>query len=77
MNEWAFQAFLWTITALSLLGTALNVRKLVACFYLWTLVNICWIGVDVYQGLWARSVLDGVHLVFAVWGIFSWRRSGK
>lgn len=73
MNEPFFQAFLWTITVLSLLGTVLNVRKKVSCFYLWMLVNIAWIGVDVCQGLWARFVLDSTHLVFAIWGIVSWR----
>ena len=73
MNETMFQAFLWTITALSLRGTALNVKKKASCFYIWTAVNVAWIGVDAYQDLWARLVLDFVHLVFAVWGIFSWR----
>ena len=74
MNEAAFQTFLWTITALSLVGTALNVKKRISCFYVWTVVNAAWIGVDVYQHLWARMVLDLVHLAFAVWGIVSWRR---
>lgn len=73
MNETMFQACLWTITALSLLGTALNVKKKASCFYIWTAVNVAWIGVDAYQHLWARLVLDFVHLVFAVWGIVSWR----
>ena len=75
MNELGFQTFLWAITALSLLGTALNVKKRISCFYLWTFVNIAWVFVDVWQGLWARSVLDGVHLVFAVWGIWDWTRN--
>ena len=74
MNEAAVQTFLWSLTALSLLGTALNVKKLVSCFYIWTAVNAAWIGVDAYQHLCARMVLDAVRLVFAVWGIFSWRR---
>ena len=29
-----FQAFLWGLTALSLLGTALNVKKRISCFYI-------------------------------------------
>ena len=74
MNEAAVQTFLWSLTALSLLGTALNVEKLASCFYIWTAVTAAWTGVDAYQHLWARMVLDAVHLVFAVWGIFSWRR---
>ena len=77
MNEAAFQTFLWTITALSLVGTGLNVKKRISCFYVWTVVNAAWIGVDAYQHLWARMVLDLVHLAFAVWGIVSWRRSAR
>ena len=77
MNEAAAQTFLWSLTALSLLGTALNVKKLVSCFYIWTAVNAAGIGVDAYQHLWARMVLDAVHLVFAVWGTFSWRRRAE
>ena len=54
-----FQLGLWGLTALSLLGTALNVKKRIACFYLWAVVNVAWVFVDCHQGLWARSALDG------------------
>ena len=69
-----FQLGLWLLTALSLVGTALNVKKQIACFYLWTVVNIAWVFVDFQQELYARSVLDGVHLAFAVWGIWDWTK---
>ena len=69
-----FQLGLWGLTALSLLGTALNVKKRIACFYLWAVVNVAWVFVDCHQGLWARSALDGVHFAFAVSGIFDWTR---
>ena len=69
-----FQLGLWVLTALSLAGTALNVKKRIACFYLWTVVNIAWVFVDFRQELYARSVLDGVHLAFALWGIWDWTR---
>lgn len=69
-----FQLGLWVLTALSLVGTVLNVKKRIACFYLWTVVNIAWVFVDFRQELYARSVLDGVHLAFAVWGIWDWTR---
>mgnify|MGYP004471627781 FL=1 len=39
MNEAAFQTFLWSVTAMSLVGTALNVKKRISCFYVWTVVN--------------------------------------
>ena len=69
-----FQLGLWLMTALSLVGTELNVKKRIACFYLWTVVNIAWVFVDFQQELYARSVLDGVHLAFAVWGIWDWTK---
>ena len=69
-----FQLGLWVLTALSLAGTALNVKKRIACFYLWTVVNIAWVFVDFRQELYARSVLDGVHLAFALWGIWDWTK---
>ena len=73
-SDASFQIFLWALTVASLVGTVLNVKKRIACFYLWTLVNIAWVFVDFRQELWARSVLDGVHLAFAVWGIFDWTK---
>jgi len=69
-----FQLSLWLLTALSLVGTALNVKKRISCFYIWTVVNVAWVFVDCNQGLYARSVLDGVHLAFAVWGIRDWTK---
>lgn len=77
MSEAAFQTFLWSITAMSLVGTALNVKKRISYFYVWTAVNAAWIGVDVYQHLWARMALDIVHLAFAAWGVVSWRRQAR
>ena len=65
-----FHLGLWLLTALSLIGTALNVKKRIACFYLWTVVNLAWVFVDFHQEMWARSVLAGVHLAFGVWGVW-------
>ncbi len=67
-------AFTWVFTAISLAGTALNVRKNILCFYLWAVGNVAWLGFDVASGLYSRAVLDIVHLAFAIWGIFAWRK---
>ena len=67
-------AFTWAITVLSLTGTALNVRKNIWCFYLWSVANVAWLGFDVRSGLYSRAVLDLVHLAFAIWGAVAWRR---
>jgi len=70
-------AFTWDFTAISLAGTVLNVRKNILCFYLWSVGNLAWLGFDVASGLYSRAVLDIVHLAFAIWGIFAWRKDTR
>ena len=74
MNALWQQILLWTLTAVSLLGTALNVWKLRSCFYVWAFANVAWACVDISLGLWSRLALDLVHLAFAVWGAVAWRK---
>ncbi len=64
----------WALTVLSLVGTALNVKKIKYCFYLWTVANILWFIYDIFTGLYSRSVLDAVQLGMAVWGIIAWNK---
>lgn len=68
------EVFTWFTTALCLLGTVLNVKKMVACFYLWTVGNVMWLAFDLMQGLYSRAVLDTVQLILALWGIKCWSR---
>lgn len=65
-------AFTWSVTAVCLLGTVLNVKKNVACFYLWTVGNIAWLVYDLWAGLHSRAFLDTVQLALAIWGALSW-----
>lgn len=67
--------FTWIITAVSLTGTVLNVKKHISCFYLWAFGNIAWLAFDLWSGLFSRAVLDAVQLAFAVWGIVEWSKS--
>ena len=69
------QIISWITTAICLLGTILNVKKLNACFYLWLFGNILWLCIDIYNGLWSRAILDIVQGVLAVWGIIEWRKN--
>ena len=64
----------WILTAVSLIGTVLNVKKIKYCFYIWTVSNILWLAYDIYTGLYSRAVLDAVHLAFAIWGIIVWNK---
>lgn len=64
----------WITTILCLTGTVLNVKKMVACFYLWTIGNILWLCFDISTGLYSRALLDIVQLGFAIWGIVEWSK---
>lgn len=64
----------WAFTIVCLTGTVLNVKKNIACFYLWSAGNIAWLAFDIWQGLYSRASLDAVQLAFAIWGIFEWRK---
>ena len=69
------QIISWITTAICLLGTILNVKKLNTCFYLWLIGNILWLCIDIYNGLLSRAILDIVQGVLAVWGIIEWRNN--
>ena len=64
----------WFLTAISLLGTVLNVRKKILCFYVWLIGDILWCTFDFMNGTYARSILDFVQIVLAICGIISWRK---
>ena len=66
--------FTWTVTAVCLAGTILNVKKNIICFYLWSAGNVAWLTFDLWSGVYSRAVLDAVQLSFAVWGIYEWRK---
>ena len=66
--------FTWTVTAICLLGTILNVRKNILCFYLWIVGNIAWHGFDIWSGLYSRAFLDSIQLALAIWGVIEWSR---
>ncbi|NTU88598.1 MAG: hypothetical protein HGA54_01635 [Actinobacteria bacterium] len=62
----------WIISIVCLIGTVFNVKKLRACFVLWTLGNAAWLIYDISCGLYSRALLDFVQLILAVWGIYEW-----
>lgn len=68
---------MWAVTIICLAGNALNVKKNVACFYVWMLGNICWLIYDIATGLYSRAALDFVQTGFAVWGIIEWTREKR
>ena len=63
----------WILTALSLAGSFLNVKKKVACFYLWAIGEVFWFILDVNNHVYGRAFLDFTQLAFALWGIKEWK----
>ena len=64
----------WFLTAISLSGTILNVRKNVLCFYIWLIGDILWCTFDFTQRMYGRSLLDFIQIILAICGIISWRK---
>lgn len=62
----------WLLTALSIIGTILNVKQDRRGFYLWGLANIGWVVVDANAHLYAQSALFACYFALSVWGLISW-----
>lgn len=66
--------FIWIITLLAIAGVALNVKRRIEGFYLWTFSNLGFIWVDYHVGLYAQALLFVIYTGLSLWGIFEWRK---
>jgi nicotinamide riboside transporter PnuC len=66
--------FPWTLTALSIIGAILNIRKKRSGFAVYTIANIGWIIVNIYHGIYAQAVLFLVFTGLSIWGWIEWGR---
>ena len=64
---------MWIVTALSLLGNALNIKKKRSGFMVWVIANVLWLTYDLTTGLYSRAALDIVQTAFCIWGIIEWK----
>jgi nicotinamide riboside transporter PnuC len=67
----------WIVTAICLIGTVLNVKKIQFCFVLWTIGNFLWLILDLYNKVYSRSLLDIIQLVLAIWGYVAWKKENN
>lgn len=67
----------WLLTAVSLLGVWLNIRKRAACFWIWIGTNASWAWADYTHGLPQQAALHLVYLGLAVYGAVAWARDRK
>lgn len=61
-------------SALSILGSILNIKKMNISFFIWTICNIFWIVWDVINGFTSRIIMDSFYLLTSIWGLISWTR---
>ncbi len=64
----------WILALASLAATVLNIRRVRACFIIWTATNASWAAVDFAAGLPAQGTLMCVYCALAIWGFAAWGR---
>lgn len=74
MDSDTLQLITWGLMCLSLVGVVLNVKKNIACFYIWIIANSGWVIIDLKQGLPAQAMLFVVYALTCFWGIYEWRK---
>lgn len=65
--------WLWLLTALSLVGTELNLRRRRGCFWIWGVTNVAWVAHFFWTAQWAPAVLFAWYTVSCVRGWRRWR----
>ncbi len=65
---------MWMLTAASLVGVVLNIKKKKAYFAIWAVTNAAWAGIDYRAGLTAQAALFAVYFGLACGGLVEWRR---
>lgn len=68
-----FEAITIILTIVSIIGVWLNIKKMRACFYLWSATNFSWMIVDFYREIYAQSALFFIYFILAIYGFFAWR----
>jgi nicotinamide mononucleotide transporter len=62
-------------TTTSLIAQWMMTRKLLENWVLWTIVDVVYIGMFIYKGLYLTAFNYAVYLALAVMGFFAWRKS--
>ncbi|HEY5088179.1 MAG TPA: nicotinamide riboside transporter PnuC [Gemmatimonadaceae bacterium] len=62
-------------TTISLLAQWMMTRKLIENWLLWIAVDVVYVGMFIFKGLYLTAFNYGIYLALAVLGYFTWKRS--
>lgn len=62
----------WALTALGIIGAALNAFKIGLCFIIWTVGNIGWIIVNIRRRQLQEALLFAAYLITSLIGLATW-----
>lgn len=71
------QALTWILTAMSITGVVLNVKKNRMCFIIWIIANAGWITINILHGIYAQAFLFVIYTGLSVWGWIEWSKPKK
>ena len=64
-----------SLTSFSIIGQWMQTRKILEAWLLWIAVDVFYVGMFVFKGLYLTAGLYAVFLYLAAVGFISWRRS--
>ena len=64
-----------TLTSFSIIGQWMQTRKILEAWLLWIAVDVFYVGMFIFKGLFLTAGLYAVFLYLAALGFISWRRS--
>lgn len=64
-----------TLTSFSIIAQWMQTRKLLEAWLVWLAVDVFYVGMFLYKGLYPTAALYAVFLYLAVLGFVEWRRS--
>ncbi|MDR3179242.1 MAG: nicotinamide mononucleotide transporter family protein [Oscillospiraceae bacterium] len=69
--------YTWITAAISIIASYLNIKKKVACFYLWKITAIFHTIIDIKNQQYGRAFLDVFLLIINIYGIIVWTKDEK
>jgi len=67
----------WLTSIAALIGVWFNIRKHVACFWIWAFTNAVWVYADIQHDILPQAALQFVYFLLSIYGIWKWSSTGK